>query len=63
MLTPVHISRWLNGTFVSGAETSGRSGRKGLMRSRNRTVRARPPHASQRQSSSSRNSDNGLLQL
>jgi len=35
---PVHISFWLNGTFVSGCWTSGRNGVKGLMRSRKRTA-------------------------
>ena len=37
--TPVHISFWLKGTLVSGAATSGRRGVKGLIRSRNRTIR------------------------
>ena len=36
--TPVHINRWLNDTFDSGADTSGRRGVKGLMRSRKRTA-------------------------
>jgi hypothetical protein len=33
---PVHIRRWLKGVFVSGDETSGKRGVKGLMRSRKR---------------------------
>ena len=39
LLTPVHISLCWNGVRVSGEETSGSKGRKGLTRSRKRTVR------------------------
>jgi len=37
-LTPVHITRCLNGVLRSGLATSGRIGTNGLMRSRKRTV-------------------------
>lgn len=38
VLTPVHMSFWLNGVLVSGAATSGSRGVKGFMRSRKRTT-------------------------
>lgn len=41
VLTPVHMSFWLNGVLVSGAATSGSRGVKGFMRSRKRTTVSR----------------------